>query len=148
MINFGLGRVNTSGCNALMNSSQCPSPIGNQQARWLTVLLSPSATSSAQLRNSDSRTSETDGVTSVGVVRTQCALLCGGFATHRRKCEKAPRDSPEYIQQDRRESHRVNTNKCSELWINLPTWRNWVFICVLSARHVSGLHAHLQEQWM
>ena len=35
-----------------------------------------------------------------------------------------------------------------EVWINLPTWCNWVFICVLSARHVSGLHAHLQEQWM
>jgi len=25
---------------------------------------------------------------------------------------------------------------------------NWVFICVISARHFSGLHAHLQEQWM
>ena len=35
-----------------------------------------------------------------------------------------------------------------EIWNNLPTRCNWVFICVLSARHVSGLHVHLQEQWM
>ena len=35
-----------------------------------------------------------------------------------------------------------------ELWNKLPTWCNWIFICVLSARHVSGLHAHPQEQWM
>ena len=34
------------------------------------------------------------------------------------------------------------------LWNDLPTWCNWVFICVLSARHGSGLYAHLQEQWM
>ena len=34
------------------------------------------------------------------------------------------------------------------VWNNLPTWCNWVFICVLSARYVSGLYAHLQEQWM
>ena len=34
------------------------------------------------------------------------------------------------------------------IWNNLPDWCNWVFISVLSARHVSGLYAHLQEQWM
>jgi len=38
----------------------------------------------------------------------------------------------------------VNINKF-EIWNNLPTWWNWVFICVLSARHVSGLYAYLQE---
>jgi len=47
MINFGLERVNTSECNALMNLSQCSLPIDNQQARRVIVLLSPSATSSA-----------------------------------------------------------------------------------------------------
>ena len=31
-----------------------------------------------------------------------------------------------------------------ELWINLPTWCN--IYCIISARHVSGLYAHLQEQ--
>jgi len=36
----------------------------------------------------------------------------------------------------------------TEIWNNLPTWCNWIFIWVLSARHVSGLHAHLREQWM
>ena len=30
------------------------------------------------------------------------------------------------------------------LWINFPTWCN--IYCIISARHVSGLHAHLQEQ--
>ena len=35
-----------------------------------------------------------------------------------------------------------------KIWNNLPTWCNWVFICVLSARHVWGLYAHFQEQWM
>ena len=37
---------------------------------------------------------------------------------------------------------------CPAIWNNLPTWCNWVFTCVLSAPHVSGLYAHLQEQWM
>jgi hypothetical protein len=59
MINFGFERVNTSECNVLMNLSQCSLPIDNQQASWLTVLRSPSATSSAWLQNSDSWTSQT-----------------------------------------------------------------------------------------
>ena len=33
-----------------------------------------------------------------------------------------------------------------EIWINYQL--DATFICVLSARHVSGLYAHLQEQWM
>ena len=33
-----------------------------------------------------------------------------------------------------------------EMWINYQF--DAIFICVLSARHVSGLYAHLQEQWM
>jgi hypothetical protein len=52
-------------------------------------------------------------LTSVGVVRTQCALLCGGFTSHRRKYKNTTRDSPEYINQDRRESYLVATSKCS-----------------------------------
>jgi len=48
-----------------MNLSQCSLPIGNQQARWLTVLLSASATSSAWLQNSDSWTSQTAWLQSV-----------------------------------------------------------------------------------
>ena len=41
-------------------------------------------------------------------------------------------------------------------WLYLAFWfeisinyqLHAIFICVLSARHVSGLYAHLQEQWM
>ena len=31
-----------------------------------------------------------------------------------------------------------------QVWINLPTWCN--MYCIISARHVSGLYAHFQEQ--
>jgi hypothetical protein len=107
MINFGLERVNTSECNALMNLSQCSLPIYNQQARRLTVLLSPSATSSAWLQNSDSWTSQSDGVTSGHNVLCY-AVVSLSTQGNAKTFREIPRKSL-----DRRESDRVETNKCS-----------------------------------
>ena len=40
--------------------------------------------------------------------------------------------------------NRTYTARYTQLWINLPTWCN--IYCIIWARHVSGLYAHLQEQ--